>query len=251
MTAISLPHSTGWRLRVQNRRSLQRCGLRAAVVQPVEEQLERAVRLISEVHLRTKQYDLSLSNSRFRDRCAAVQVVLPPGPAAREQVASAEPSDRVGLLDGGRGLHAEYRAIVIEHIHRGRHAVCQRVRVIDLRAQKGARNVEFLAGQLPVSAVRTFFYQMVLHGQAEYLGDAGRAADGYNAAAALHELFEGGHRLLIRNPSQPIAIFGRDALRVRRPSEAAAPAAASTRPATPNRAVCEDDHVILALEIAR
>src|ERR1035437_9081760 len=220
---------------------LQCRGLRGAGVEAVEEQLEGGVRLVAEIDFRTEQEDLAFAHGRFGEDGAALEVLLPPGPAAVQRFGAAEPADGVGLLQGRGGLHAEYRAVVVEHVHLAAHAIGQRIGVVEVGLEQRTRDVKLLAWQGAIFAVGTFFDEVIFHRDAEDFGDAGGSADGHDAAAALDELLELGHGLVVGDTAQHALVLGRDGGRIGRTETAATAAAtAATRGAAPDGAVGED-----------
>src|SRR5690606_41581339 len=67
--------------------------LRDAEVDPVEQELERAVRLRAERDLRAEEEELALAHLGLDDGGAALEVVLPPRPAAAQRLCRVEPRD--------------------------------------------------------------------------------------------------------------------------------------------------------------
>ena len=90
--------------------------LRASVIQSVEQQLVRGVRLVAEIHFRTEQHHLAFADRRLRHGGAAVEILLAPRPAAVEHVRAGEPGDGRGLLHAPRWAPA------------GRRGCCRRTR---------------------------------------------------------------------------------------------------------------------------
>src|ERR1700693_3455659 len=102
---------------------LQLLRFRAPIIQPVEEELERSVRLGAEVDLRSQHHYLAFAHSRFGDGRASVQILLAPCPAAVEHLSSLEPAHGRRVVRLRLGAQLEHRAAIEEHIHLLRHAI--------------------------------------------------------------------------------------------------------------------------------
>src|SRR5690606_19270873 len=103
--------------------SAQAGRLRGTVVNAVEQELERAVRLRAECDLRPEEEQLPLPYARLGDCHTVLEVLLAPGPPAAQRCRGIEVRDRRDAVarDAERGAVAVYddRALA--------HAVCERV----------------------------------------------------------------------------------------------------------------------------
>src|SRR6185437_8365197 len=133
---------------------LQRGLLRRAVIEAVEEQFVGAVRLVPEVDFGTEKEDLPFPDCSFGDRGAAIQVLLAPSPTGVENLGSAEPADRAGVLDLHRRLQPEDGVVVIKDVELFRHAVGKGVGVVDVHLQERAGDVELLAHERMLFFIR-------------------------------------------------------------------------------------------------
>src|SRR5437588_7515244 len=122
----------------------KRPGPRAAIEYCVEQQLERGVRLPTKRNFGTEQQNPSAADRRVDDGRPTVEELLPPRPAAVEDVGAGKPCDRRRLLDPRIRRELEYRAIVEDDVDAAGHAERQWVGRIDLHAHERARNVELL-----------------------------------------------------------------------------------------------------------
>src|SRR5207247_2478317 len=100
---------------------------------PVEQKLERAMRLRAPRNLRPEQDQVSLTHGRFNDLDRLIQVLLAPRPAAPQRRRRIEPGDRFHALQRGLRLQPERRAVIEEDHHPLVDAVRQRIRRIDAR----------------------------------------------------------------------------------------------------------------------
>src|SRR5258707_290972 len=103
---------------------------RGAVVDAVEQQLERSMRLRAPVHFVAEQHHVSLAGRRFDDRHRLIEVLLAPRPTAAQRRRTLVPRDRLGALQGRFRLQPERRALVVKHHGVLVHAVRQRVGVV-------------------------------------------------------------------------------------------------------------------------
>src|SRR5436309_6135829 len=99
-------------------------------IDPIEQELERPMRLTAEGDLGTEEIELSTSDGRFDRRRAALEKVLPPRPTAAQRRRRIEPCHRAHALQRRIGAEPEYRTVVVEDVDvpfqprgRGRRAV--------------------------------------------------------------------------------------------------------------------------------
>src|SRR5688572_5622681 len=90
-------------------------GLCAAVVDAVEEQFERAVRLRPPGDLVAEEHDPSLPECRLDDRHGLIEILLPPGPATAQRRAVLVPGDWSHARSCSLRLKPEGGALVVEH----------------------------------------------------------------------------------------------------------------------------------------
>src|SRR3954470_11685976 len=84
--------------------------LLAATVQPIEQELERAVWLRAEGDLGTEHIEMPASDVRFGDRDCALEIVLSPRPAAAQRLVGVEPRDWTHTLERCIRTESECRA---------------------------------------------------------------------------------------------------------------------------------------------
>src|SRR6185503_6323302 len=136
-----LPFGTGQPsfARAIHRSSFKAHRFSAAIVNPIEQELERPVRLRAECDLRSKQKQLALADFRLQDSNAVLQILLSPGPAASERLVAVKPRDRLYASHRGVRAQPEHRAVVEEHIHLVAKPISQRIGVIDSHLQHRTR----------------------------------------------------------------------------------------------------------------
>src|SRR6266508_1170521 len=80
---------------------------RLPVINPIEQEFERAMWLGAPQNLRTEQHDPSLPERRLDDLHRLIEVVLSPGPTAFERRRRANPRDGLDALQGRVRQQAE------------------------------------------------------------------------------------------------------------------------------------------------
>src|SRR6266404_1063517 len=231
--------------------SLQRHGFRASVVDPIEQELERSVRLSAERDLRSKQKQLALSYSRFGDSHAILQILLTPSPTASERFVAVKPCHRLHTFHRSVGAQPEHRAVVKEYVELVTHPVSERVAAIDAHLKHRSRNVVFLALKRPLRAVLRSLHQCVSDRQAGAVTETGRAADCKNRSARFEKLPQPRNGPGHGHVAQPVAKLSRCALRIRHSAAAPTPSAWTAAVARRNASVYKDEHVELTGQVAR
>ncbi len=161
-----------------------------------------------------------------------------------------QPTGEVCFISDGR-LQPEHRAVFEEHVHLLRHAVGQRIGVIDVHLQQRAGNVELLARQGALVAVGAHLGEIVLHGQTE--GSSAMPVElpmVTMRAAEFDELLELRHGLVFGDASGPAAVLLGNGSRGRASAASTAATASAETAAAANGAADEDQHVELALQVA-
>src|SRR5687767_9760198 len=113
---------------------LQLHGFGAPVVDPVEHELEGAVRLGTECDLRSVEKEPPLSDGGVDDGNAMLEITLAPRPAAAQR-ALPEPGHGPHVGDRRPGLKPEHRAVVVEDVDGFRQPVSERVARVDARLE--------------------------------------------------------------------------------------------------------------------
>src|SRR5262249_56871513 len=118
-------------------------GRGAPVIDPVEQELEGAVRLRAPGDLRPEEDQAALPDRRIDDLDRLVEILLTPRPAALERRGAVEPRDALHTLKRSLRLEAEGGAVIEEDHHAVVDTVGERMRRVDPRFEKRAWNVEF------------------------------------------------------------------------------------------------------------
>src|SRR5215469_16058651 len=206
--------------------------LRAAIIQAVEQQLERSVRLVAEVDFRPEQDHFAFAQRCLGDGGTAIEILLAPCPSAGKDLGSLEPADWLRFLHLSGRLQTEDGVVVVEHIHLLGHAVSEGIGVVEVHTKKGTGDVELFARKCALSAVRSHFSEEVLYRKSQSFGDAGGTADSHNGAARFHEFLQLRQRLLGGDAADLILIFIGYIAAAASTAAAAASAAAAAEPAS-------------------
>src|SRR6202011_3769103 len=117
----------------------QRSRLRTSGVNRVEQQLVSAVRLSPKHCLNAQQIQLALAHARFGSRYCALEITLPPSPAATQRRRVREPSDRLNALGCGIGCDPEHRTGLEEDVCQRAHSVRHPAGIVPTTPQHAAR----------------------------------------------------------------------------------------------------------------
>src|SRR5687768_16131209 len=123
---------------------------RGPIIQPIEEQLERPMRLCPEQDLRAEQEQLALAHIGLGHGNGILEVLLSPRPAAAQWCFRIEPGNRAYTTRRGITAETERGAAVEHEVGPLVHAVRQRQARVDLRLQQRARHVKLVVRQRPV-----------------------------------------------------------------------------------------------------
>src|SRR5262245_17388421 len=145
---------------------LRRHGL--AVIDGVEEKLERPVRLRTVGDLRPKQQNAPATELRVHDGGSAIEKRLTQSPSAAQWRAIHEPGH---TSSGGIVFHAEDRTVIEEDIDVRPEAVPERGCVVHADPQHRPRHVERFARQRPLCPVALDGAQMIRDRQSERRAD--------------------------------------------------------------------------------
>ena len=120
------------------------CGnrLRRCVVDGVEQELERGVRLRPEVDLRPEDQHATSTQFPVNDGDTVFEILLTPGPPAAERRGTREPGDAINTAR--RRTQAEHRTVIEEDIYLAFEPVPERCGVVDAHAQHRAGDVVLL-----------------------------------------------------------------------------------------------------------
>src|SRR5262249_56904459 len=126
------------------------------------------------------------------------------------------------------GTQAKHGTVVEEYVELLAHSVRQRVRVVDSHLKHGARHIKLLARKRSLGAVLLLLHQRVCDRQAGVVTKTGRAANRQNRPACIHKLAQLRNGSCDRDVADPVAKFGRYALRINRPADTSATTAAAS-----------------------
>src|SRR5262245_58270578 len=94
---------------------------------PVEQQLERSVRLRTKQNLRAIQHQLALTDRRFHNRGRVLQISLPERPSTSQRLVAVEPGNRAHAALPRGIIHLERRTAIEEEVRAFTHAVRERI----------------------------------------------------------------------------------------------------------------------------
>ena len=140
--------------------------------------------------LQADQGDLAFAEAGLGGEFAALQVFLPPSPAAKEGFLLGEPSDAVGFHQRGIRVDAEDRVVVEEDVAFFRHAVGERIFVVEARGQNGAGHEELRLGQMLRFPVCVGLGEEIGDRHAHRFADRRRRADADDRATGRDKRFQ-------------------------------------------------------------
>src|SRR6185369_1191356 len=129
---------------VTYRTSVQLHRFRAAIIDAVEQKLERAVRLSSKSDFRPKHEELALPNPRFGNGNSVLKIFLAPRPSAAKRVVVVKPGHRPDAFHRSFRPQSEHRAVVKKDIQLFVHSIGEWIAVVDSHLHDRTGNVVFL-----------------------------------------------------------------------------------------------------------